>query len=78
MQLELPFEKGEEMTWLKIIPSSAASEQLLEASRVMSLKKSGTTVTFITDSGAQYQWAWDGKIATWAKLMVALNLSEQV
>ena len=78
MQLELPFEKGEEMTWLKIVTSTTGAEQLLEASRVMSVKKSGATVTFVTDSGAQYQWLWDGKVTTWAKLMIVLNISEQV
>ena len=44
----------------------------------MSVKKSGVTVTFVTDSGAQYQWLWDGKVTTWAKLMIVLNISEQV
>lgn len=66
------------MKWLIVEATVASDDQYLEISRVMSVKKSGNKVTFVTDSGAQYTWKWDGKVASWGKLVMALNLSEQI
>lgn len=62
------------MKWLRV-STSDGSDQVILISDVMSVRNKGTRVTFVMRNGTQYDWSWDGKSATWAKLVAAMDLT---
>ena len=62
------------MKWLKVITNDGSEQSVLVAD-VMSVRNKGTRVTFVMRNGLQYDWSWDGKATTWAKLVAAMDLA---
>lgn len=62
--------------WVKVQISSG--EQLILASEIVSIKRTGRNVTLVTKHNGIFTWDWEGTSAEWSTFVGGLELDNAV